>query len=180
MHQASKKIRTIIFAGLFLGGAVAVLVLVLYMVNTKGEALSEQMQLIADEQAFDKQHASLAAAVRETVDDRELLEGAVLKDKSDTIELLSLLDTVAIAQGVELTTKQLSEQEVSGPFNTLVLDYHIVGTETSVIRMLKILETLPYHGHVTSLSVRRSELNSTGLSEMIAEVSLSLSIRKHD
>lgn len=180
MQHMPRKIRSAAIAFLFLGGSVVTLLFVSHVVTTKGDALGERMQLIADERAFEQQYSELAATVRETAAERELLEAAVLRDDRDTIELLSLLDSIAAAQGVTLTTSGLNETQTAGRFNTLSLNYKISGSGKAVTRMLKLLETLPYHGHITSVSVRRSTEGETGTPQMTADISLSLSIQKND
>lgn len=180
MQHFSKKIHSIIIALMFLGVAIAVLVAISLMVKERGEALRESMQLIADEQRFEKQYTVLAASVRETVEEREMLEKAILRGDRDTIELLSTLDNVAAGQGVELTTNSLTENEGTGRFGELTLVYTVSGSEKAVMRMLEIFEHLPYHGHITSVSVRRSTSAGTGATEAIANLTLVLTIEKYD
>lgn len=180
MKRFSKKIHTAFTALLFLGGAVAVFVLVSHMETREGEALRERLQLIADEQVFEQQFNTLVSTVRDTEEERATLAGFILEDERDTIELLSTLDTIAKEQSVELTTRELRENEVEGSFNTLLLGYEINGQEAAVIRMSEILETLPYHGHVTSFMVERTIDEATGNVTMTAKLDLELSIKKHD
>lgn len=180
MKRFSKKIHTAFTALLFLGGSVAVFVLVSHMETRGGEALRERLQLIADEQVFEQQFNTLISTVNDTEEERTTLAGFILEDERDTIELLSTLDTIAKEQSVELTTRELRENEVEGSFNTLLLGYEIRGQETAVVRMSEILETLPYHGHVTSFVMDRNTDETTGNVTMTAKLNLELSIKKHD
>ena len=180
MKRISRNIHSIIAATLFLGGAVVVFVLVAHMINTKGTALKERLRIIADEQVLEQQYVSLAKAIRETEEERQLLAGFVLEDERDTIDLLSTLDAIAKELGVTLSTQELREQDSTGAFNTLLLSYEIQGREDAVIKMSEMLETLPYHGHVTSFTLQRSAGEQGVQKASVAKISLEISIRNHD
>lgn len=180
MKGISKRIHSAVVAALFLGSSIAVLILVTHMTDKQGKALGERLQLIADDQVFEQQYVTLATTIRDTEEERQLLQQFILEDERDTIDLLSMLDTVAKKQGVELTTRNLQEQDASGPFNKLLISYEIQGHEEAVIRMVEMLEVLPYHGHTTSFSLQRKIDGETGLPAASANISLELSIRKHD
>lgn len=180
MQHLRKKLQPLFLAILFVLVTITVLFYISSEIERRGEILTKNMQLIADEQSFETQYTVSQDMVLATVDERAELERYIVADNRATIELLSQLDEIGSRQGVELTTSNLEEQSTDGTFNALLIRYNISGRADAVMHMIKIFETLPYHGYVSSLSVARSYDSTIGEQTVRAEIELRLSIKKHD
>lgn len=180
MKRILKKMQQPIIALLFLCAAAASLTWLWFTIGSSGEELKKRLETLENKQEFESQLVQLNDIVNESVAEREQLESFILSDENDTIALLSELDAIAQDQGVTLATQELSVQEEKGRFNTLAMRLNISGEEASVMRLIKMLETLPYHGEMASLSYRRSENTSTGQTSVTANVALRLTMNEYD
>lgn len=180
MHFLRKRIQPLVIALLFVVGVAAVLLFVNRQIESQGNKLVKNMQLIADEQMFESEYKMLQESVADTTDNRTEIEQYVLADDRETIELLSELDEIGARLGIDLATSQLNQQTTDGVFNTLLIQYTISGSAAAVMHMIEIFEALPYHGHVTSLSLNRSYDQETGIETIKADIGLLLSIKKYD
>ena len=150
------------------------------MVEKLGADLQSQVQTIADQKDFEKHYQKVITTTDERESERKALENFVLQDDSQTISLLSQFDKIAADQQVQLGTKELLLEETSGDFNKLKLGYHIEGSEPAVMRMLKLFETLPYHGKIKAVNLDRKIDEDGKVSNTTASVSLELTIKKYD
>lgn len=174
-----KKIQPLIFALVCMLAAAGLFFGLWYVIEDQGLELKDQAQTIADEKSFQSQYHRLVESVNRTETDRRTLESYVLLDDGDTIELLSRLDEIAAAQGVELATSQLQLKESEGNYNQLQLSYRLGGPEAAVVRLISLFETLPLHSHVTSVNIDRSKVEGD-VGPVSANVSLLLTIAKYD
>lgn len=151
-----------------------------FMVDKQGDELQTQVQTVVDREVFAKQFDQLIKTVEATERERENLEQFILQNDTDTIALLSELDKIASEHGVELSTRELTVETTKEEFDRLILKYDLVGREESVIKIIKMLETLPYHGEISGLTLNRNLIEETNETELVAGVSLLLSIKKYD
>jgi hypothetical protein len=150
------------------------------MVEQQGIDLKNQVQTIADQKDFEEHYQKIISTIEDTESERKALENYVLQDDSQTISLLSQFDKIAADQQVMLGTKELVVEETSGNFNKLKLGYHIEGSEASVIKMLELFETLPYHGMIAGVDIDRTLDEDGLLSSATALISLEQTIKKYD
>lgn len=174
-----KKIQPLIFAILFATIIGVVLAGFWYLLERQGETLREQMQAIADREASDAKSQELRELVAATLAQREELQEYILQDDGETIALLSELDRIADSFFVELVTQKLDVVETKEEFNVLQLSYHLEGSEEAVEQMILLFETLPYHGHLTEVSMTRPAAEDEE-QEVRASVAMELSIKKYD
>ncbi|MFT5037246.1 MAG: hypothetical protein ACI9VM_000824 [Candidatus Azotimanducaceae bacterium] len=175
-----QKIRPILFAFLFMGTAASGLGWIWFSIESYGTDLRDRLQTIANEQAFSAQYDDLLAVTQKTETERMILNQFVLRDESDTITLLSRLDEIEMEQGVDLETQELSVSEGLGSFDNLEVSFKLSGNGREVNNMIRIFETLPYHGYITSLSIHRIFDETTGGREIDARILLLVSVKKHD
>lgn len=174
-----KKMQPLIFALIFLLGSIAAFVWVWMSTEQSGELLAERVQAIENEQVFEGQYIQLTEVVEESADERARLQTFILQDESDTIDLLSQFDEVARAQGITLTTEKLDVAEGPGTYNSLAIEMTLEGTEARVLEMIELLETVPYHGHMPSLTLERTTTDS-GVRMLTAHVIVQLTINQYD
>lgn len=145
-------------ACLFLGLSIACLVYVGYLIQKNGTQLKDDMSAIALKEKLKKERVSIEKAFSENETDRLQLESYVLRGQEGVVELLGLLDSIATEQGVQLETKRLDYQQPreGSVLATMQIEMEISGIEPAATRMLEIVETVPYHRTLKSLSSTRT------------------------
>jgi len=174
------KLQLPIIAFLFLCATAAGLAWLWFTVESSGAELKTRLQTVANQQEFENQLTQLTGEVKGSAIEREQLKSFILSDEKDTIALLSELDRIAQNQGVQLATQELQVKEKKGRFNTLSMRLKISGTEANVLRLIRMLEVLPYHGEMSSLSFDRRHDDTTGVSVAEAIITLELTISQYD
>lgn len=165
---------------LFAVGGGAAFVWTWYGVQHYGDELRERIQTVENQRQFKNQFDQLIAMVGETEADRTMLETFILDDENDTIGLLSRFDEIAAAHRISFSTRELRVVPGDPMFDDLILGFQIDGNEDAVMNMVRMFETLPYHGSITSLSIERTEDPETGMRLASASMDMSLTIRHHD
>lgn len=150
--------------------ACAVFSWVVYEVATAGKELSLRVDTIAEKNAKVKAYTAVSNLLKETTQERASLVEYVLQE-DNTSAFLTEIEKIGTAQGVLLTTDSLSVVEKPGAANALVIHFSIEGSENVVKKMFSILETLPYHSTVSTLSLDRKK---TGLTSAVVEVEITL------
>lgn len=144
--------------------AVAVALLVVHrMLQQSGAALAETVQVFADDRAQEQARFAIARTLSETEAEREAVSAYVLHGDADTVRFLSEIDALADRVGVALVTEKLEVREAGkeSAFAVLAITFGIEGSEARVIRMLSLLETLPYHSSVTEADLVRRPADAT-------------------
>ncbi|MEL6804516.1 MAG: hypothetical protein AAFO91_12140, partial [Bacteroidota bacterium] len=149
------------------------------LVNTLGTQLKADMQAVRDQDALAREQFKLQAVLAETEIKRAQLNNHIIEGDDGAVELLSLVDQIATDLDINLETKRLEvvENETSD-FDTLEVAFSISGQERSVMKMLQLLELLPYRSEVANLSAARTLVIETGRLETKSEVLLHASITK--
>lgn len=108
----------------------------------------------------DLQDGSLALLSREIHEgesrDRELQTRA-LHDE-EVINLLAELETIAKQESMTLETDSLT-QKTEGEFTSILITLRARGTYARVSHFLRILESLPYRTHISSVDVGKGSEN---------------------
>jgi len=180
MKYYMQHIWSVLFSLVFLAVSGASLWFLSEQIVKNGNDLQEKMQVVANDEQFDKESESLMNLLADTEDERTQLTQFILNDEHDIIRLLSEIDNFAVAQGVDLNTSRLDTKKAEGDFNELLATFVVKGNERAVIHAVKTLESLPYHSDVTSLQFHRSIKNENGVQEVAATIALVFSIQKYD
>lgn len=157
--MTSKTKFVLIVASLYFIGAASAFAVTTYTVNTKGQALEQYVQAIADRVAAEQKYQEVSELIQETAAEREALTKYLLAE-DDTITFLASIETIGVEQGVILETNSLQVVNKEGNPGILEIQFGITGSEVLVFRMLSILESLPYHSTLTKLKFERSEAGS--------------------
>lgn len=144
----------------YLLAAVAALALIMYGIHTSSIALTERITAIADKHAKQKTYREFSALLKSTQEERAQLSTFVLTE-AQTSSFLTEIEQLGAHHGVELITDSLQVVEKEGSFNDLSIKYSIEGREDLVQKMIVLLETLPYHSKINTLSFIREESGST-------------------
>lgn len=96
----------------------------------------------------------LEDTMRAEEDKWKKLKSFILHD-DDVITFLQLTEDVAREQGVSLST-ELTLSPIDATFESLHMNTTIEGSFDGVMRMIRLLETLPYQSEVEQVSLSRS------------------------
>ncbi|MFT7507784.1 MAG: hypothetical protein ACI92I_000952 [Acidimicrobiales bacterium] len=169
--KRAKKIGVVSIVSLVF--ACGIMVFVWMYINTEGERLQTQAREVADYNARTKTYTGLSQLINNTQEQRKELRSYVLTEE-ETIDFLSEIETIAQEQGVDLTTNSLKKAVEGDTFEDLLVSFSIEGSEKNVKKMLHIFETLPYHGHISKLSLRKEEENKVLVTKSDVELNISL------
>jgi Tfp pilus assembly protein PilO len=95
---------------------------------------------------------TLIAELAATQEERAGLEDRILADE-EVIDFLALIEAIGREQGVVLVTSSLNVQPVNATFETLVVRMEVEGAYTQVLRVLKLMENLPYQAIVNTVQL---------------------------
>ncbi|MEY2665529.1 MAG: hypothetical protein RLZZ480_634 [Candidatus Parcubacteria bacterium] len=139
----------LIVSGTFFGYA-------LYEVRDNGKTLSEQVTVLAKEQAQEDSYYRLQGIFERTKDDRAKINNYFLGQGSETIDFLNRVETLAPQAGVNLKIDSLDEVKEKKTGETKSIDVRVTftGRRANVEQFVKILERLPYFSQVTAVSLR--------------------------
>ena len=169
-----KTLIIAILATTYLLVAVAGVAWMLYEVSGSGSALKERVAAIADKNAKVKAYTELSQLMEDTQGERTELQQYVLTE-SQTSRFLTDVEALGKKLGVDLATLSLEVDEKKDAFSSLLISFSVEGNEEQVKRMLKVLESLPYHSTVQSLSFSREQNGSVK-----STIALSLTLLNYD
>jgi len=154
--------RTKIIAGIALGlcaGALALYLGFFWIVNNHKETLYEERTRAAEAEVQAEALSALEETVMSSKDDREKLANFILADE-EIIDFLSLIERTAIDQRVKLTVEDLKTLPIDDTFEDLLIPTKIDGSFDGVMRMLRILETIPEQSSIPSITLSKGESGS--------------------
>lgn len=162
------KINTML-SGMLLVVSVGAVVFGWSHVHKMGVALENQGATVASYMDREQRYADLLRQVEATRSEREELASYILK-RSEAPDFVTQGERIAAAQGLSYTTDSLEEVNVDGDFDQLVVSFTMAGPEANVYRMLRLLETLPHRGDITSVQISKRKVE--GIEEVQARVKL--------
>ncbi len=152
MIHTRTKIIALIALGLSFG-SLALLGAIFFVVNGQKQNLYDARLKAAEAKMQAEALSALEETVARSAEDRAKLQGYILAEES-IIDFLSLIEVTAREQGVKLDT-QLDTAPIDDVFEELRFSMSIDGTFDGVMRMLRIIETLPGQGSVPQVAITR-------------------------
>lgn len=122
----------------------------------QGQLLEEQISILTDNNNKQSTSVRIKRLVQETEVERSKLTASFFKDEGDSITFLSDIETLAKKTGLELRTEALdkiTDPETSREYIKTVFSYE--GRKDLVYEFSELLENIPYHSYVDSLSLRQ-------------------------
>lgn len=168
-----KSIVILISAAVYLTMASAIMVWFLYTIAASGNELQKRVTLIATENAKVQSHTELMRLIDATRVQRETLASYLLKEDT-TSDFLTSIELAGANIGVTLTTQSLKVVPQEGETDVLAVEFVIAGSERAVEQMLSVIESLPYHSQVQSLTLTKT--NGT----VRAKTNINVTLAKHD
>lgn len=152
--MSKKTLQNLIIASVVLFISLGAFVYMLYEIEAKGDLLSKQIDTLGAERAQEDSFYRLERTAEESAADRELLNSYFLRQESDTIDLLTQIESLAPQIGVALKTEGLQKvtDKATGA-NWIEINLSFSGEEAQVDRFVKTLEHLPYLLKITSLDL---------------------------
>lgn len=176
---AAKTTKILILAALSMTVALTAVVYVGLLLERKGALFTENLQLSVDREAREQEHIALQDQLASTAAEREQIQQFILEGDDDTIAFLSEIDDLAASLGVTLVTEKLEvREEKNATFNMLDVTFSIDGAPGSVIHLIQLLETLPYHSHIAAATLSRNTDEATGAVLAESTVTLTLTMQK--
>ena len=156
--------------------AIAALVVLLLIIQTRGETLESYVTAIGDQLAQEKKYTELQSLVDDTSAERNEL-GQYILTEDETISFLTTIEDVGRRQGVTFTTNSLNaEGSPDDSFQKLVAQFTITGGTSQINQIIQILETMPYHSELTNLDWRLNQDGDVGT----LIVAVAVSMKNHD
>jgi hypothetical protein len=149
MLLASTK-RSLVVAVLISAVVVVGVVLAAYYTEVSGDALRQQVQLIANQDAEQALLAELQASAADTNIVRSDIKQLFLS-RGDVIDFLGSIESFNSSE-VEVVVDDIDEQEDEAS-PTLRISLSITGEPAATMLVLESLETLPYASYLESLSI---------------------------
>lgn len=155
--------RTKIIALISLGFFVATLCIFSYfiwLIQGHKKNINEERYRAAEAESQVRTLSALEALVASTKEERAKIRGFILEDE-EIIDLLSLIEQTAREQGVVLSTDNLTVSALDETFEELHITVSLSGSFDGVMRVLRILESLPEQSTIPQVTLSRFEEEST-------------------
>ncbi len=148
----------------------------LYLVHQQGSSLDETRHALAEHSAKEVAYNSVVSITENSQTKREELAGYFITER-DTVGFIADIESAAAMIGVEFITTELSvtePQSIDGVIvpATLVVGSKFTGTKTAVNKFLILLENLPYHANIPSVTLSNQSEDGayTGQAEIILTI----------
>ncbi len=129
-----------------------------FAVNTifvNGEELKQSIVDIKNFESIKQEMTESQKILSETVEERKYLKERLFTE-DDTVEFLSLIESIAMAKGISVKTSNLNAEKGEGMYGTLSSTFKVSGTEQGVLDMLQLFESLPYHSTIKNFQYIRN------------------------
>jgi hypothetical protein len=159
----NKKSQTWLIGSFFIFLLSATIFLyVLYSINQKGFQFAESKRVIGEHSAKEASFNTVQQLLTTTKDDREKIDSFFIQE-NQTISFITEIERNATAIGVRLVTNELSINPSTVDPNgvktpaVLIVGFDFSGSKYAVEQFLVLLENVPYHKKITSVSVAKSD-----------------------
>lgn len=132
--------------------SLSALVIFFYKLEVQKAAYQSMRAEEAEQTARHAALTSLVSTFEKTKDARETLSSHFLTE-GEVIELLSLIENLGRENGVLLSTDELVVEPVNARFEHLVATISVEGEYVSVLRILELLEHLPYEAQIEHVTL---------------------------
>ena len=156
MHTHTKIIVSVSIALLL--ASLSALGVFFYKLEVQKAAYQSMRAKEAEETARQAALTSLVSTFEKTREARETLSSHFLTE-GEVIVLLSLIETLGRENGVLLSTDELTVEPVNARFERLVASISVEGEYASVLKVLELLEHLPYEAQIGQVTLSQ-EANS--------------------
>lgn len=153
--MSGKTKKTLIISLIVMMISMGTLVFLFYKIEAQNKLMEEHINIIAENGTKEATYSHINRIVQETEQDRARLAGLYLSDESDSINLLNEIETLAPTFGLEFKTEALEKVRIGddGP-ESIKMTFSYSGRKDKVFGFTKMIESIPYHSTVESLSLK--------------------------
>lgn len=163
--------RTVFIAALLIVAAITTFGFIAYQVISQGHELTDQLAMLEEQRAQEASYLKLQRLAKDTTEDREKLQSFFLRQESDSIDFLNLVETISPEAGVALETNGLEVlKEKNSDEEWIQASFSFSGSRENVQNFVQVLETLPY-------VLRLTGLDMTARSTTIWQAKVTLQVR---
>lgn len=164
--------HTAIFAAVYGLGLCIVYGVSLYIVQAKVTELAIARETVAEQILKESAYNTLLELLEDTTADRTELASRFLTER-DTVTFINQAEAEAARRGLQLETTNLSISEgQDDTFDTLLVGFSFSGSEQMVRQYVMLLETLPYHHHISDMQL----VSQTGLANWRGTITLQFTL----
>lgn len=125
----------------------------IYRVNTQGENLMAQVDVLAKQNAQEALYLKLQRLEDETAVTREILKNNFLQDESGSIDFLTQVESLAPRMGLVNKTSGLEQVTDKNGTKWIKATFTFSGSYNNVQDFIKVLESLSYVLRVSDMSL---------------------------
>ncbi len=141
--------------------ATATFVFMYLQINKLGEKLSIYTTAITENNTLEEKYIKINRIVQETADDRVNLDRAFFSDESESISFLGDIENLARSIGLDLKTDNLDKvKDNESGLESITMTFSYTGQKNQVMNFTRLLEEIPYHSKITSLSLQQNPNDS--------------------
>lgn len=131
-----------------------------YKINDQGTKLDEYIKALDERQAQESSFIRISKLVLETEKERAEIASAFFSDEGNSITFLGEIESFANSIGLKLKTENLNKitgADKKTEYITMTFVYS--GEKEQVLSFNQLLENIPYHSQIQSLSMRKGGAN---------------------
>ena len=147
-------IRNFVITALIMCISTGGFIFMLFQIQSKEKVLQDQLLALNDELARGDSFSKLQKVAEESTTDRNQLDTYFLRQDSDSIDVLNLVESMAPKAKVALQTKGLQKiTDKDTKTDWVEVSFVFSGQREDVEKFVAILERLPYLSYITSLTI---------------------------
>ena len=128
-----------------------------YKINDQGTKLDGYIKALDEKRAQESSFIRISKLVLETETERGSISSAFFADEGDSITFLGDLESFASAIGLDLKTENLNKVTgVDKKTEYITMTFVYSGNKKQILDFNQLLENIPYHSLVDSLSIRKN------------------------
>jgi hypothetical protein len=129
-----------------------------YEISRQGLLLEEQVTILAENNSKEETYLNIKRTVQETEKERAEIASKFFKDENDSIYFLNTIETIAPNLGLSFKTESLDDvTDKDKKSQSIKMTFVYSGKESSVLAFTKMMENIPYHSYIDTLSLKELE-----------------------
>lgn len=152
----NKKTKQILATSIMtLAVSLCIFSFLLLFIQKQGDRLEEKVKLLEENNQKEASYLSVNRIANETVAERVRLEAKFVDGEAEMITFLSKMEQLAPTFGLTLKTKNIDTVVGADKKQEAIkVVFAYTGEKTGVIKFTELIENLPYHSYVDSLSLK--------------------------
>jgi len=128
----------------------------LFQIQAQGLSLENNVNVLNENTDKEIAYTNINKKIKETEKERQDIVDIFLHDEDEGLDFVNEIEILAPSLGLSLETKGLGSLEnEEGGVEAVIISFVYSGKKSSVIAFSKLMETIPYHSSVESLSLKK-------------------------